>query len=397
MGLRNFFIALALTASTLTSLPIRPAVAAPSERGFQLLLDTITAEQLDELVNNWNINVVRLHIGNNSQMDGTTGAAYDSMMEARFALLEATLPLFQARGLKVIFSLSSPPGGFETREGTPHSLMYSQASLQDDFIQKWREIMVRFGSHPSISAFDLSSEPAMDKTKLCSGCRPWNQLVLDTIAAIRQTNPTTTLMVQPLYGDPSKLTQLPTINDANVIYSYNSYLYGAYQHTGVGSTPYSIARPSDDAILANLRRRLSGFFFKMYQRAEKKQIPASAFPPRIVVGEAAVSACATESASFMTGLLTAIETDQSVRGQDIRRKALRRWQRQRKRNRRAPKPKFTASDFTLDVSHVGYTIHAYAEAPIWDPRMSCAQDGTIIQPDTDTDRAIVVKSFFSRN
>jgi hypothetical protein len=275
--------------------------------------------------------------------------------------------------------------------------MYSQASLQDDFIQKWREIMARFGSHPSISAFDISSEPAMDKTKLCADCRSWNELLLDTIAVIRQTNPTTTLIVQPLYGDPSKLTQLPAINDANIIYSYNSYLYGAYQHTGVGSTPFSIERPSDAAILSNLRRRLSGFFFKMYQRAEKKQIPASAFPPRVVVGEAAVSACATESASFMSGLLTAIETDQSARGQDLRRKALRRWQRQRKRNRRAPKPKFTASDFTLDVSHIGYTIHAYAEAPIWDPRMSCAQDGTITQPGTDTDRATVVKSFFSRN
>jgi hypothetical protein len=136
---------------------------------------------------------------------------------------------------------------------------------------------------------------------------------------------------------------------------------------------------------------------KMYQRAEKKQIPASAFPPRIVVGEAAVSACATESATFMSGLLTAIETDQSARGQDLRRKALRRWMRLRKKNRRAPKPKFTATDFTLDVSHVGYTIHAFAEAPIWDPRSSCSQDGTITQPGSDTDRAIVVKSFFSRN
>jgi hypothetical protein len=397
MGFNQAIFAILITAISAAFAPLQSALAAPSERGFQLQLDFVTAEQLDELVNNWNINVVRLHIGNNADMDGTTGAAYDAMMETRFDMLEAALPLFQARGLKVIFSLSSPPGGFETRQGTPHSLMYSQASLQNDFIQKWREIMARFGSHPSISAFDISSEPAMDKTKLCSECRSWNKLLLDTIAAIRQTNPTTTLIVQPLYGDPSKLAQLPAINDANIIYSYNSYLYGAYQHTGVDSTPFSIARPSDDAILANLRRRLSSFFFKIYQRAERKQIPASAFPPKVVVGEAAVSACATESASFMSGLLTAIEADQSARGAEIRQKALKRWQRQRKRNRRLPKPVFKASDFTLDVSHVGYTIHAYAEAPIWDPRMSCAQDGTITQPGTDTDRATVVKSFFSRN
>lgn len=382
---------------TLALQPVQSSLAAPSERGFQLALDAVTAELLDDVVANWNVNVVRLHIGNSAQMDGTTGAAYDAMMEARFALLEEKLPLFQARNLKLIFSLSSPPGGFETRQGTPHSLMYSQASLQSDFIQKWREIMPRFGSHPSISAFDISSEPAMDKTKLCSTCRPWNDLLLDTIAAIRETNPTTPLMVQPLYGDPSKLSQLPTINDANIIYSYNSYFYGAYQHTGVDSAPYSIERPTDEAILSNMRRRLSSFFLKMSNRAARGQIPSSQYPPKMVVGEAAISACATESAEFMNGLLSAIERDQSADGVKKRQRALRRWQRLRKRNPRAPRPKFTAQDFALDVAHVGYTVHAYAEAAIWDPRMSCASDGTLTQASSDTDRGIVLKSFFSRN
>jgi hypothetical protein len=401
MKLSRVFSAL-LFASLLATLPTpisptRIASAAPSERGFQVPLDAVTGDLLDDLINNWKVNVVRMHIGNASRMDGTTGAAYDQMMEERFALLESVLPLFQARNLKLVFSLSSPPGGFETREGTPHSLMYSQASLQDDFVQKWRQIMARFGSHPSISAFDISSEPAMDRTKRCSSCRTWNQLALDTIAAIRETHPTVTLMVQPIYGDPSRLGQLPIINDANIIYSYNSYVYGKYQHTGVDSTPYSIDRPADAAILANIRRRLSGFLAKMYQRAERKQIPASAFPPKIVVGEAAVSACAKESGQFMAGLLEALETDQSLTGQRNRQKALRAWRRERKRNRRAPKPQFTAKDFTLDVNHMGYTVHAFNEAAIWDPRMTCAQDGTLLQSESETDRASVIKSYFSRN
>jgi hypothetical protein len=99
----------------------------------------------------------------------------------------------------------------------------------------------------------------------------------------------------------------------------------------------------------------------------------------------------------MNGLLTAIETDESASGVAQRNKELRKWRRARKKNRRAAKPVFDADDYRLDVEHVGYTIHAFGEAPIWDPRMACAADGSLSQPDGGTDRGQVIKSFFSRN
>jgi len=63
------------------------AAAIPVERGFQIPLDSISNENLSDIKNTWKANVICVHIGNNSAMDGTTGAAYDSMMEERFALL----------------------------------------------------------------------------------------------------------------------------------------------------------------------------------------------------------------------------------------------------------------------------------------------------------------------
>lgn len=371
--------------------------AAPTHRGFLIPLESISAESLDDIKNNWKSNILRVQIGNNLQMDGTSGTAYDAMLEERFTLLDQKLPLISARGLQIIFCLHSPPGGFLTREPPSHYRMYSEPLLQEEYIAKWRQIVARYGSHPTIFAFDIENEPAMRKSLVSNGARTWNKLVVDVIAAIRQTHPTVPLIVKSLYGDPSKLASLPAINDANIIYGYNSYLYNSYQHTGVTTAPFSIARPLDSAILQNMRRRVGPFFFKQYTRAQKKEIPASAYPPKLHVGEATVSGCAIESGQFLAGLLTAIEKDESTLSEGKRERAMRKWRNARRRARRARKPVFNAEDFYQDVQHSGYTIHAYAESPFWDPRYMCDSAGAFTFSTSDTDRAIVIKSMMSKN
>jgi len=389
---------LALIIPTILALfAAQTVTATPSQRGFLIPLESISAESLDELKNNWKANILRIQIGNNVQMDGTTGAAYDAMLEERFALLDQKLPMINARGLKIIFCLSSPPGGFLTRESPSHYRMYSEPALQDQYINKWKEIITRYGSHPAIYAFDLENEPAMRKSLVASGARTWNTLVVDVIAAIRQINPTALLVVKSLYGDPSKLASLPAINDANIIYGYNSYIYNNYQHTGVTTAPFSIARPSDEAITQNLRRRVASFFFKQYTRAQMMQIPLSAYPPRLIVGEVAVSACALESGQFLSGLINTLESDESALSERKRTRAFRNWRRARRRGRNVPKPLFTEADFRLDIRHIGYSIHAYAESPFWDPRFSCDASGNLAESPSDTDRAIVIKGAMSKN
>jgi hypothetical protein len=330
-------------------------------------------------------------------MDGASGAAYDAMLEERFSLLDQKLPLITEKGFKIIFCLHSPPGGFLTREPPSHYRMYSEPALQEEYINTWKQIVTRYGTHPAIYAFDIENEPAMRKSLVASGARPWNDLVVDVIAAIRQIHPTVPLIVKSLYGDPSKLASLPAINDTNIIYAYNSYLYNSYQHTGVNTAPFSISRPSDEAIMQNLRRRVSPFFFTQYTRAQKKQIPAAAYPPKLIVGEVAVSACALESGQFLAGLIAALETNDSAISERRRARALSKWRNGRRRNRKLKKPVFTAADFFLDVQHAGYASHAYGESQFWDPRFSCDSSGNLTQSTSDTDRAIVIKGAMSRN
>ena len=376
---------------------VSTAQAAPTRRGFLIPLESISSESLDDIKNNWKANILRIQIGNNLQMDGATGATYDAMLEERFKLLDQKLPLIVAKGLQIIFCLHSPPGGFLTREPPSHYRMFSDPTLQAEYIAKWRQIMARYGSHPAIFAFDIENEPAMRRALVSNGARNWNKLVVDVIAAIRETHPSVSLIVKSLYGDPSKLASLPAINDANIIYAYNSYLYNSYQHTGVTTPPFSMEPPSDAAILQNLRRRVGPFFFKQYTRAQKKEIPATAYPPKVMIGEATVSGCALKSGQFLAGLLTAIEKDDSSLSERKRTRAMRKWNRARRRNPDAPQPVFDAEDFYEDTQHSGYTIHAYAESPFWDPRYSCDSAGTFTFSSSDTDRAIVIKSMMSKN
>lgn len=382
---------------TLTVIAATPSFAAPTRRGFQIPPSTITASVLDELVSTWKVNVLRVQIGDNANMDGLTGAAYDAMMEAQFDLLDEKLPLIAARGLKVIFVMYSPPGGFETREAPSHYKMFSDVVLQDAFIAKWREIMARYGSNSTIVGFDLVNEPAQRKGVLGIGARNWNDLVLATITAIRETHPQVTLLVKPLYGDPSKLTALPAISDVNVVYSYNAYFFNNYQHSGVYNAPYSSNPPSQAEIDSKARGILSRFYSKVYNRVQTKNLPATAFPPRLSVGEVTVSACATGGATFMSGLLASLETDESADGVKRRARVLRGWRRARKLNKGLKKPVFDYRWFKKDVEHDDYVIHAFNDATVWDPRYVCDASGNLSFSGANTDTANVLKSFFALN
>jgi hypothetical protein len=61
------------------------------------------------------------------------------------------------------------------------------------------------------------------------------------------------------------------------------------------------------------------------------------------------------------------------------------------------RPVFEKRDFRKDVEHTSYYVHAYKESQIWDPTFSCDVDGNLSPAEGETDRATVLKAFFSRN
>lgn len=372
-----------------------PALATPTSRGFQLPLSVISEEVLTELRDEWNINLLRIQIGNNEEMDGTTGAAYDTMMETQFALLDEKLPLIEAAGLQMIFILYSPPGGFETREAPSHYAMFSDRNLQLDFINKWEEIVTRYADNSTIIGFDVVNEPALRDELFRGDAVDWNTLLLETIAAIRVLNSDISVIVKGLYGSPYALKELPVIDDSNVEYAYNAYFFNEYQHSSIGSEPFSLTPPTSTKVSRKIRMGLAPFLQKIFKATRTGELSNSAYPPKLSVGEVAVSACAQDGASFLADALEEIERDETDNSH------VKLGRRGKLRLTKDARLKFSGIKkkraFINDISHTGYAVHAYMEAQIWDPRSACSQDGTLSLSSEDTDRAIVLKSYFSRN
>ena len=193
---RSFFcatrrcVAALCVATTALLLTSSVATASPDQRGFQIPISSITTEALDDLVNNWKANVLRVQIANDYEVNGATGSQYVTIITNILDNLDSKLPLLEARGLKVIICLSSPPGGLETHEAPSHLKMFSQPALQDEYVTMWRRIANRYASNPTIAAFDLLNEPAVRKSLLNPSAKNWTELSIQTVAAVREYAPT---------------------------------------------------------------------------------------------------------------------------------------------------------------------------------------------------------------
>jgi hypothetical protein len=432
--MKNLLLATALMVGSIVS----NANADIEYRGFQVGYVGFDEAQMAKLVNEWNVNLVRIQVGNNSQMDGTTGAAYYQMMLEQLDMVDKVMPIFAKYNVKVVFALYSPPGGFHTRTAPAHYEMFVNPLLQAEYIQTWQLLINKYYVNSPykslIYAFDLLNEPALNPSLLCQSCPDWNSLVSATVAGIRQVSADAPLMIKSLYGDPSQLAKLEPINDSNIIYSYHAYPFNEYQHSGIGSTPVDVKRPTFKQISNRLDSSLVKFFNKVKVAYDKGLVPS--YPPRLNVGEFAVSSCATDNpAQFFADLLGVIEGDATSskvskikqkseltstdkkkkrrksakeRRREKRERAKKKRELERKRKEEEKKrkqeekkdggdKKDERNDPKDQIVHESWTNHAWADAYVWDPRYVCNNGDFTEVVGQDTDRGLVLKEFFARN
>jgi hypothetical protein len=351
-----------------------------------------------ELREDWGINLVRIQVGDNNNMDGTVGQAYLDMMERAFAVVDSKLPLFAENNIRVVFSLYSPPGGFLTRTKIAHHAMFSQPELQQDFIKMWETIIDRYGNNPAIYAFDLSNEPAENKKAVCGTCKTWAELVPDVVNAIRAKSPAVRIIVKAAYANAAKLGELPILNDPLVIYNYHAYPFTRYQHSGLNQTEKVISRPSKQAVQQATYGRLRGFFTKWNASYRKGLVNSPT--PTINVGEVTVSSCAQDAAVFLDDMLATIEgTFDTIDGDMLREscKALKRNARAKcTKKAKALKRKYPLIS-AMKKAHTSWTYHAFNDATVWDPRYMCSATNEFVISPSITDRELVLRGYFSRN
>jgi endoglucanase len=98
------------------------------------------------------------------------------------------------------------------------ALATAASANRERFIGLWTQIAEHYRELPETVAFELMNEPngQLDTT--------WNQLLADTVVAVRGTNPRRLLIADAVYwADPSRLGSLALPNDANIMAAIHLY------------------------------------------------------------------------------------------------------------------------------------------------------------------------------
>lgn len=162
-------------------------------------------------------------------------AAYDLWLDRALAKLDQVIAWAREFGVRVVVDLHSPPGGPAGVGGVASSTgaFWKNPAAQQHFVDVWRKIATRYqGEDGVIWGFDLLNEP--DDRAVTPECDDWQTLATKAARAIREIDPTRTLIVEPnTWGSAEGFEGFHPIPLSNVVYSFHMYSPFTYTHQGV--------------------------------------------------------------------------------------------------------------------------------------------------------------------
>jgi endoglucanase len=125
--------------------------------------------------------------------------------------------------------MHQPRGGFGTETGTWP--IWTDSTMQNEFISFWRETARRYRGNPWIAGFDLMNEPTVPDTEV------YLDLMNRTIQAIRAEDSDRLVIVEScagVEGDPDSWIHPVWVfpDDQNICYSYHFYEPLPFTHNG---------------------------------------------------------------------------------------------------------------------------------------------------------------------
>jgi hypothetical protein len=154
---------------------------------------------------------------------------YAQWIDSRLDNLAEVLRWAQARGMKIVVDLHSPPGGKRQR---PREMnMLHDDKYADAFVETWRRIARRFAGNSAIYGYDLINEPA----QWGAARNSYWDLQRRAAEAIREIDPATPIIVASnMANSPGAFRYLSPLAMDNVIYQIHVYAPGKFTHQGVG-------------------------------------------------------------------------------------------------------------------------------------------------------------------
>jgi hypothetical protein len=166
-----------------------------------------------------------------------------------------------------------------TLGGDERGLLWWSTSLQDSFVEVWRQLATRYKGVVTIAGFDLLNEPVPPGKTYDERQATWLTYAERLGAAIRAADPERVLIVESAPDAmPPTFANLRPLGLTNVVYSVHSYFPMALTHQGV-MKPYEDAvvyAPSPEA--EHGRRELYGYLEQVAAFAKRYDVP-------ILVGE----------------------------------------------------------------------------------------------------------------
>ncbi len=222
---------------------------APRGRGF--MLGEMDEAAWDEL-KSWGVNLVRHQIIVRGTGPATNRAVYTrgylENFDRKLDELERNLAAARACGIRVCIDQHSWPGGGcdagDPAELRGDSRMFHDPFYAQFFIDCWIRLVKRVAPYrDAIYGYDLINE-ARHNSPALPGCDIVS-LQQRCAKAIREVDPDTTIIVEPMYGSSDWFRSLSAIDLDNVIYSTHFYTPHDYTHQGILTPPERVERWPD--------------------------------------------------------------------------------------------------------------------------------------------------------
>jgi endoglucanase len=265
------------------------------QRGFVVSSD-ITAADI-AILKSWKVNIVRYPLvwGDTQAADNSDATTFNAWLDASLAHFDNVLALFEAQGIKVVLNLHTPPGGFSTRGSRATHRIFTDAAHQETFMAAWEKIAGRYLGRSGIGSYDILNEPAQ-YSKPTLPLLDWNALAQRTAERIRVIDPTTPIMMGPVYGKLTRLKQMKPLTVSNVYYTVHFYDPWRYVHQGIYGVKlgqkYPTKNDNRDAFIKKLK--------PLYQFQKKHKT-------RVLIGEFSVARWAKNSPKYLTDLIAVFQ------------------------------------------------------------------------------------------
>lgn len=165
---------------------------------------------------------------------------FDKLEHTVFPRINMCIEICKKHNAKLILDLHNTPGGVTLINDRPHSVLFHNPLDEQTFYSVWHKIVSTYKDEKTVWAYDIFNEPAF-WGKTTNGASNLKRLYANTVGMIRQLDKKTIIILQPPFGDPSKIAGAKIKQRKRIWYSCHMYHKMAITHQNIPGRKYNKA------------------------------------------------------------------------------------------------------------------------------------------------------------